>query len=62
MSKKHDVSPISITKTHNNNHHTSVITNTTKNIESSYDTIHRDYFIDPVTERMNKKDKKYPVR
>ena len=57
LSGNHDVIPISIITKDTNNHSTCVITNSTKDIESRYDTIHRDYFIDLVTQRMHKNEK-----
>ena len=45
----------SITTTKENNHPTSVISNSINEINTNYELIHRDYFVDPVTQNKNKK-------
>ena len=45
----------SITTTKENNHPTSVISNSINKINTNYERIHRDYFVDPVTQNKNKK-------
>ena len=45
----------SITTTKENNHPTSVISNSINEININYELIHRDYFVEPVTQNKNKK-------
>ena len=44
----------SITTTKENNHPTSIITNSTNEINKKHELIHRDHFVDPVTQNQNK--------
>ena len=56
MSSNLDDNPImSITTTKENNHPTSLISNSINEINTNYELIHRDYFVDPVTQNKNKK-------
>ena len=44
----------SITTTKENKHPTSIIKNSTNEINKNYELIHRDYFVDPVTQNKTK--------